>query len=86
MVCAARLSERVCGFDAAQTARLANLIAAAKLPIAPPRMPTSRWVELMLHDKKVERGALRFVLLEALGHAVIRSDVPEESIAACVEG
>jgi 3-dehydroquinate synthase len=86
MVCAARLSERVCGFDAAQTARLANLIAAAKLPIAPPRMPTSRWVELMLHDKKVERGALRFVLLEALGRAVIRSDVPEESIAACVEG
>ena len=40
----------------------------------------------MRHDKKVERGALRFILLEALGRAVIRSDVPEEAIAGSVQG
>ena len=85
MVCAARLSERVCGFDAAQTARLTDVIAAAKLPIAPPRMTVDRWLDLMRHDKKVDRGALRFILLEALGRAVIRSDVPEEAIAGSVE-
>ena len=82
MVCAAKLSERVCGFDAAQTARLTDLIAAANLPIAPPMMAPDRWIELMRRDKKVESGALRFVLLEAPGRAVVRSDVATSEIAS----
>ena len=75
MVCAARLSERVCGFDPAQTRRLVDLIAAAKLPTAPPKISAERWLELMARDKKVKAGAMRFVLLESLGRAVIRADV-----------
>ena len=86
MVCAARLSERVCGFEPAQTARLVDLVAAARLPTAPPKIAASRWIELMHHDKKVDRGALRFILLEALGRAVIRSDVPDHAIMGSLEG
>lgn len=86
MVCAARLSERVCGFDPAQTQRLVSLIAAAGLPTTPPMIAVERWLDLMRRDKKVDAGALRFVLLEAPGRAVIRSDVPDADVAQSVVG
>ena len=73
MVCAARLSERVCGLDAAETQRLMKLIAAAGLPTAPPPINAERWVELMRRDKKVEGRALRFVVLRRLGEASIQT-------------
>jgi 3-dehydroquinate synthase len=77
MVCAARLSERVCGLSAADTSRIRDLVNAAKLPTAPPRITGERWLELMQRDKKVHSGALRFVLLDSLGHALVRGDVAE---------
>lgn len=36
-------------------------------------MPTGQWLSLMSHDKKVEAGTVRFVLLRELGQAVIKS-------------
>jgi 3-dehydroquinate synthase len=84
MVCAARLSQRACGLDNHAMARLVNLVAAARLPASPPKIATPRWLELMRHDKKVESGALRFVLLERLGHAVVRSDVDEADVVRAV--
>ena len=84
MVCAARLSERVCGFDAAQMQRLAQLIAAAGLPTAPPQIATARWLELMRRDKKVAGGTMRFVLLERLGRAVIRADIDDRSVTSAL--
>ena len=86
MVCAARLSERVCAFEPAETRRLVELIAAAMLPTVPPKMSGDRWLELMRHDKKVEQGALRLILLEALGRAVIRSDIAERVIVKSLSG
>ena len=73
MVCAARLSERVCGLDASETNRLVKLIAAAGLPTAPPPINAERWVELMRRDKKVAAGAMRFVVLRRLGEASIQT-------------
>lgn len=67
MIMAAELSERVTGLPAADSARLRALVARAGLPLRPPPFPVARWRELMLHDKKVEDGAVRFVLLDALG-------------------
>ena len=84
MVCAARLSERVCGFDPVETQRLAKLIAAAGLPTMPPPINADRWLDLMRRDKKVERGAMRFVVLDRLGHASVRDDVPASDVAASV--
>ncbi len=84
MLCAARLSERVCGFDPAQTQRLTDLVAAAGLPVAPPEIPADRWLELMRRDKKVRSGSMRFVLLDSLGHARVQSDVPDAVVTASI--
>jgi 3-dehydroquinate synthase len=80
MVLAARLSVRVAGLPAEEAARLEALVARAGLPVAPPRLPLARWLELMARDKKVEAGVIRFVLLEALGRAVLRHGVPAAEI------
>lgn len=86
MVCAAHLSQRVCGLAPADAARIEALVGAAGLPTAPPAIAPERWLELMHHDKKVEGGALRFVLLDALGHALVRSGIAEEEIVHAIGG
>lgn len=84
MVLASRLSERVSGLAAGERGRVETLVAAAGLPVAPPRLELHRWLDLMGRDKKVEHGRMRFVVLEALGRAVVRADVDERDIAAIV--
>jgi 3-dehydroquinate synthase len=84
MACAARLSQRACGFDEREAERLTALVAAAGLPTSPPPIALERWLELMARDKKVQSGALRFVLLEALGHAVVRDDVADSDVASAL--
>ncbi|MEJ7668365.1 MAG: 3-dehydroquinate synthase [Casimicrobiaceae bacterium] len=82
MVLAARLSQRVCGLRAADAERLAQLVTRAGLPIKPPPVPLTRWIELMGRDKKVIAGMMRFVVLEALGRGVVTSAVEDEDLAA----
>lgn len=82
MSIAARLSARVCGFAAADAQRLDALLARARLPLVPPALSRERWLDLMARDKKVESGRIRFVLLEALGRAVVRGGVAPEDLAA----
>jgi len=82
MVVAAKVSERATGLLAVDRARLEALIARARLPVAPPAMPLARWRELIARDKKVERGAVRYILLTALGRAMVTSDVRDEDLAA----
>ena len=84
MVIAGRLSTRVCGLAADEAQRLEALLARAQLPVVPPALPLTRWLELMGRDKKVESGLIRFILLERLGRAVIRAGVPDTAIAASV--
>ena len=84
MVCAAKLSERVCGLEASHTQRLTALVAAAKLPTAPPMIARERWLELMGRDKKVAEGSVRFVLLDRLGHAVLRRDVATADVTSVI--
>ena len=40
----------------------------------------------MQRDKKVQAGALRFVLFERLGHAVVRGDVSRDDVASALAG
>jgi 3-dehydroquinate synthase len=82
MVLAARLSERVCGLTERHRDRIVRLIGASDLPTSPPKIRLERWLELMARDKKVTDGRLRFVLLDAIGRGVIRSDVANEDVAA----
>jgi 3-dehydroquinate synthase len=82
MMLASELSVRVSGLPAADRERLRVLLERAGLPIRAPALDAERSLELMARDKKVEAGALRFVLLQALGRAVIHSDIPRSELRA----
>jgi 3-dehydroquinate synthase len=82
MLLAARLSGRVLGLSTAETSRLSDLLVRARLPIVPPALPFGRWRELIARDKKVEAGAVRFILLATLGNACVRSDVSDADLAS----
>ena len=86
MLLASRLSERVCGLPAAERSRVEALVAAAGLPTVAPKLAFDRWLDLMGRDKKVERGRMRFVLLERIARAVVRADVDERDLAAVLSG
>ncbi len=81
MVMAADLSRRLGMLEPASVERLRAAIAAARLPVAGPAWDAGRYVELMAVDKKAEQGTPKFVLLEALGRAVVRR-VPEAELRA----
>ena len=72
MVMAADLSARLGLVDAALVPRLQRLCRRAGLPVQVPPLSIDRWMALMRGDKKTEAGEIRFVLIEGLGHAVVR--------------
>ena len=82
---AAELSRRLGWIDAAAVARIEALFERARLPVWGPRMGVERYVELMSHDKKVEAGKLRLVLLREIGCAVMHGEAPASEIAAAIE-
>jgi 3-dehydroquinate synthase len=86
MALAARLSARQGRIDAADADRLAKLLARLDLPVTPPSMPATRWLEYMGRDKKNRDGRVTLVLLEALGHGVLVPDTPPEEIEAFLGG
>ena len=73
-ILAARLSERMGLLKANDVDRVARLFKRAGLPVDAPSLGEDRYLELMGHDKKVENGKLRLVLLESLGKAFMTSD------------
>jgi 3-dehydroquinate synthase len=73
MVMAADLSARLGLIAPEFPARLEKLIRRAGLPTVGPTLGSTRYLELMRHDKKAEAGEIRFVVLEAPGRAAIRS-------------
>jgi 3-dehydroquinate synthase len=82
MVMAAGLSARMGLIAATDAARLERLVARSGLPVDPPRLGVERYLELMGRDKKVAAGAVRFVLLRALGEAFVTADVPAGDLTA----
>ncbi|WP_303786248.1 3-dehydroquinate synthase [Azovibrio restrictus] len=84
-VMAAQLSARLGWLQQADVQRVEALMRAAGLPIRGPRLGAERYIELMRHDKKVQEGRLRLVLLRALGHAVVSDAAPEAEIRAAIE-
>lgn len=86
---AADLSRRLGWLTGAEVARVGELFRRAQLPVRGPRMAAGKYLELMGLDKKVASGKIRFVLLKALGAAVMTGDVPEtllqETLEACCD-
>ncbi len=84
MVLAAELSVRVSGLSQGERDRLRSLLERAGLPTQAPPLGAERYLELMARDKKVRDGTFRLVLLEALGRAIVRGDVPLAEARAIV--
>ena len=83
MVMAGNLSQALGLIDANSVRRLTSLIARAGLPVRGPTLPETpgvpgaanadRYLALMRHDKKAEAGAIKFVVLDGPGKALVRS-------------
>jgi 3-dehydroquinate synthase len=86
-IMAADLSQRLGWLNAQDVARVRTLFERARLPVVSPKLGAGKYLELMGLDKKVADGKIRFVLLKALGQAVITADVPpamlEQTLESC---
>jgi 3-dehydroquinate synthetase len=80
MVMAADLSQRLGYIARADVERIIALLERARLPVAPPDIAPGRMLELMGADKKAEGGKLRFVLLDAIGGASVRGNIPDKPL------
>jgi 3-dehydroquinate synthase len=83
MCMAADLSARMAWISPTQAAQCRALIARANLPVAAPaELSPASMLELMAVDKKVKDGAIRLVLLEAIGHAVVTANYNPAALTA----
>ena len=73
MVLGADLSRRLNFISEADVQRLTKIIQSMNLPITPPKFGAERYMELMQVDKKTEGGQIRYVVLEKIGKAQIKS-------------
>lgn len=80
------LSARLGWLSAADVARVERLFVRTGLPVQGAALSSARYLELMRHDKKVEAGRLRLVLLQGIGQAVVSEAASEADILAAIEG
>ncbi|EGV31323.1 3-dehydroquinate synthase [Thiorhodococcus drewsii AZ1] len=80
---AANLSQRLGWLDEGDVERVRRLVSSAGLPTDPPAdLSPERFLDLMSVDKKVLSGKMRFVLLKALGDAIVTSYVEPDLLYA----
>lgn len=77
---AAELSAQLGWISRADVERIERIHVRAGLPIQGPALPAETYLELMRHDKKVQDGRLRLVLLQAVGRAVVSDAASEAAI------
>ena len=81
---AAELSSQKGWLSRSDLSRVEDLFVRAGLPVRSPSLGEARYLELMRHDKKVDGGKLRLVLLQGIGHAVLSDSATEQEICAAV--
>lgn len=84
-VMAARLSALMGWMTEGDVTRVELVLAAAGLPIRGPKMGADKYLELMRHDKKVQEGRLRLVLMQGIGKAVVSDAATEAQILEAIE-
>ncbi|MDR2261151.1 MAG: 3-dehydroquinate synthase [Azoarcus sp.] len=82
---AAELSRRLGWLGADEVKRIGRLFERAGLPVHGPTLGVPRYMELMAHDKKVEAGQLRYVLLRGLGHGAVAGGIDPAIVGAVIE-
>ena len=85
MLIAADLSLRLGLIDAPLKERVRDILARTGLPTQAPRIGAAKALELMHMDKKVLAGALRLVLLEKLGRAIITDQYSKAALDATLK-
>ena len=86
MVMAAKISAARDQLSGETVAELEQFLASFGLPVqAPAEMSPAVFLEVMAGDKKVDRGKIRYILLEGLGEACLVDDVTIEEIARAME-
>lgn len=82
---AAELSARLGWLRRETVERIDRIFLRAGLPVIAPNLGVPRYLELMRHDKKVQDGKLRLVLLTDIGRAVVSEAADDAGIAAAIE-
>lgn len=82
---ASELSRLLGWLTADDVGRIQRIFARAGLPVVAPRLGVARYLELMRHDKKVQDGRLRLVLLRSVGQAVLSDVASEDQIGEAIE-
>ena len=88
MVMAADLSKRLGWLGSAEAEKIRYVLEINfGLSVIPPADVTEeRYIELMSSDKKVEEGRIRFVLLKAIGNAVIEDQIDDQILRKTLNG
>lgn len=85
MVIAAEFSQELGWLKPDQVVRIRKLLEKASLPVkVPAAMTTEDFFEKMQVDKKVQRGKIRYVLLKAIGDAVIKGDLTDAKVSVAI--
>jgi 3-dehydroquinate synthase len=85
-MCAASFVSHKLGYiDSGELGQIVSTIRSSELPARGLKMNLETVIETMGYDKKVKDGRLRLVLLEKIGRATIRDDVPRELIREALE-
>jgi 3-dehydroquinate synthase len=84
MVIASELSALMGYLKKTEVSRVRELLKRAGLPVAGPALAPERLMELMALDKKAAKGRTRFVVLEAIGRAALRSDIDATAARAAI--
>jgi 3-dehydroquinate synthase len=83
MVLASDLSVRLGLMPREFLARMQRLVQRAGLPVKAPAWSVQRYLDLMRVDKKAEAGQTRFIVIDALGRAVLR-EAPDDLVGAAL--
>lgn len=74
------LSVRLGTLSATDRDRALVLMDQLQLPLKPPRLPAPEWLEGMARDKKATAAGIGFIILNGIGRASVRRDVPEATL------
>jgi 3-dehydroquinate synthase len=84
MVMAAELSLLIGQLKKIEVSRVRDLLKRAGLPVAGPALTPERLMDLMSLDKKAAKGKTRFVVLEGVGRAALKSGIDDAAVRAAI--
>ena len=80
------LSARLQGLEPSDCTKVIHLLKRFNLPLTlPDSISTDDVMQKLSTDKKFSKGAIRFVLLDQLGHATVSSEVTSKDLIEAIE-